>query len=186
MKKSQLRHSILTGVFTIIFSLFVASLFFHETGELSLFKEIAATLFALACAALGVSVAISLFKTNRLGAAFIVLIFAGTLLCFGSEQTVNITKDVISGQQVLLLEKCSIDESDKAAIISSRYELKGYTPTGSLRTFPLSGNEYRSLFREMDTPEDTWNIKITGYLNCDRIITFTAEKDTTEIGEGAK
>lgn len=179
LKRSQI---ICVGIYAVILGISLASLFFPQTGKLSIIRNAGRALLLLSTAVFAGYAAF--FQAKPRWLVIPIAICAVTTACFGAVRTVHVLKDISSGPQIVELTNCKLlpDYSADIVVVTGGHLLTGTDENGKVYEFPLTAQEYRSLARKMETPADTWSVKATAYLHCQRMVTFTAEKATTENG----
>lgn len=178
----RLRSVIAVGVYAAVLGLCIATLFFPQTGKLSIVREAGMALLLLSMAVLVGYVAFFWIKPTALIVP--IAVCAITTACFGAVRTTHVVKDLGAGPQIVELASCKLqpDCNVDSVVVTGDYSLVGTDVDGKAYEFPLAAKEYRALARQMEGPADTWKVKAIAYMHCQRVVTFTAEKVVTQSG----
>jgi hypothetical protein len=173
--KTVLKTRLFTGIYGVTFVAFLALQLLPQTGILSIAKEIGLAVFSIVSALFIGYTAICHIRQPK-WTARLALCGAFMIACFGSYQTVAVATDIAAGPQTIALTECEVfpARNKPLSIAFGFYSIRGYDETENPCEFPISDQEYRSLVRQIDSQPNKWQTQITGYINCRRIITFTA------------
>ena len=146
-----------------------------QTGELSILKPAGVAGFALTTATFVAYEATLHVKPKWMKIVIAICTLLAAL--WGAAQTTTVAKDLIVGPQTIMLTDCELHPKPNTDIIVSPsvYTIAGYDETGKYYEFPIAIKEYRSLACRTISAEGSWQTKVNGYLNSERLITFTAE-----------
>lgn len=176
MKLQKENHeSLVIAVFATIFVLFLITQMAPQTGKLSILKPAGTSVFALTTAIFVAYEAMLHIEPRWMKIA--VMICALLAALWGAAQATTVAKDLITGPQTIMLTDCELHPKPNTDIIVSPsvYTIAGYDETGKYYEFPIAIKEYRSLACRTISAEGSWRTKVNGYLNSERLITFTAE-----------
>ena len=180
----RFRSVIAVGVYAAVLGICIATLFFPQTGNLSIIREAGIALLLLSTAVLVGYAAFFWIKPTALIVP--IAVCAITMACFGVVRTTHVVKDLGAGPQIVELASCKLrpDCNVDSVVVTGDYSLVGTDVDGKTYEFPLTAKEYRALARQMEDPADTWKVKAIAYTHCQRVVTFTAEKVATQNGGG--
>lgn len=183
--QKNIRKAYVVAVFAAGFVIFLATQITPQTGRLSIIKPAGIAVFLIFWSIFFTYMAMQ--HTEQKWVRIAVVSCALVAAIWGSAKTDAIAKDLITGPQTVNLYNCKLYPDPNANFIIAPivYTLSGHDENGTVFEFPITMNEYRSMAQRVWDLDAPWQTRVNGYLNSERIITFTAEipQKEAKIGE---